>query len=801
MRAVLFSMLLMLPVLSFGQYSISGKVTQASNQEALFGATVSIEELNKGIITDASGAYKISGLPEGNYTLSVSFLGFVPFSQPITLKQDVILDIPLKEDFKELGTAIIYAKKDYPVTVTELTAEEIAPQNLGQDLPVLLNFQPSIVTTSDAGAGIGYTGMRIRGSDPTRINVTINGIPLNDAESQGVFWVNMPDFASSVDNIAIQRGVGTSVNGAGAFGASVNLTTEAPADKPYAQVGTTVGSFGTWKVNTEFSTGKLNDHFSLYGRLSKTESDGYIDNAWVDLKSFYLSGKYESKAGNFTANVFSGKEVTFQAWNGVSEQKIAEGDRTFNELAGYDNEVDNYQQDHLQFLYDKQIGSQWFLNAALHYTKGRGYFEQYKADQSLTEYGLETLVIGDTTISNTDLIRRRWLDNDFYGGIFSINYQSPEMLKGAPVLDVTVGGGWNRYEGQHFGEVIWAQYMSNGNIRHRYYDNNATKKDFNIYAKANYQVVENLFVFGDLQLRKVQYNFLGPTQTTNPETGQPVFTELPQQTDLSFFNPKTGITYKLGKSTIYSSFGIGHKEPNRDDFTGAVEQNWPEAEELRNLEVGYSFAGSKLAFAANYYLMDYDNQLISTGKINDVGAYIRENVKDSYRMGIELQGKWNITDQVSWDANMTLSQNKIKEFTEFLDNYDSGEQQAITYKDTDIAFSPNLIAGSQLAYRPTNGLKVALLTKYVGEQYLDNTQTDSRKIEAYLTNDIRLNYTFSAGVFKEIGISALFNNIFDELYESNGYTYGYIWGGETVRQNYYYPQAGRNFLIAVRFKI
>lgn len=716
---------------------------------------------------------------------------------------------------KKLDDVIVYATRandKTPTTYSEISKQDLESVNLGQDLPILLNLSPSIVTTSDAGAGVGYTGIRIRGSDATRINVTINGIPVNDSESHGVFWVNMPDFASSVDNIQIQRGVGTSTNGAAAFGATVNLQTNVPSQDSFVELNNSFGSFNTRKHTVIYNTGLLNDRWSFESRLSKIASDGYIDRATSDLQSYFLSGGYYGDKTSIKALVFGGKEVTYQSWYGTP-QALLDGDadgieevisnngfsdeqaenlrnsgRTYN-FYQYDNEVDNYNQDHYQLHFSHSINSNFNINAAGHYTYGRGYFEQYRDEDDFSDYGLENVVLGDTIITSTDLIRRRWLDNDFYGFTFSANYFTSN-------LDMTLGGGWNKYDGDHFGEIIWAQNVSNSEIRDRYYDNVGKKKDFNIYLKTNYQVNSDLNLFADLQLRKIDYKTRGiDSDRRTIDVGD----------NYTFFNPKFGATFTLSQSSnVYASFAIGNREPVRGDFVDAPEGQTPEHETLQNIEVGYRKFGSSFSFSANYYLMNYDNQLVVTGELNDVGSNLRQNVPDSYRTGIELVGEYKFSDQVRWGANVTLSQNKIKNFTEILYNYgtnfDEFNIEETSYTDTDIAFSPNVIVGSQVTITPFERFQIGILNKYVGKQFLDNTSNDNRSIDSYFTKDLRLSYDFSIKSIERVNLSLLVNNVLNAEYSSNGYTFGYAGGDYVVRENYLYPQAGRNFFLAMNVR-
>ncbi|WP_338792350.1 TonB-dependent receptor [Bernardetia sp. MNP-M8] len=801
---LIFSLLISLSLsnFSFGQsakntdtYSITGTVKDTKG-ENLIGATVLLNfnngSFSKGTITNLNGEFILTNLSSeiGEYTLKVSYIGYQTIEKTIDLNANTVFDIVLL-DGNTLSQIIIKSYREYPVTLTELNEEQLEKRNLGQDLPILLQYTPSVVSTSDAGAGVGYTGMRVRGSDATRTNVTVNGIPLNDAESQGTFWVNMPDFASSASSVQIQRGVGTSVNGAGAFGASVNIATQEPQDEAGAEISNSFGSFNTFRHNVQFHTGLLKDRIKFSGRLSKITSDGFIDKAFSDLKSFFVSGVYQNKVGtSIKLNIFGGREQTFQAWNGVPQEILEEGNRTYNELAGYDNETDNYGQDHYQFIFDQKINKNLTANVALHYTKGKGYYEQFKSNEDFSDYGLEEIVINDSvTINTTDLIRRRWLDNDFYGTVFNLNYESSATKGNESVLTAIVGGGYNVYEGGHFGEIIWAKYASNSSIRDRYYENDATKKDFNLFGKVNYQAFENLFVFADLQIRTIDYDFLGfDNDLSNVE----------QNANLSFFNPKFGLTYKLDNHRFYGSWARANREPNRDDFTESTPATRPKAERLDNIEIGWNGRFEKLSLSANYYLMNYTDQLILTGQVNDVGSYTRQNVDKSYRTGVEIVADYQFSQKFSWSANATFSQNKIKDFTEYLDDYDNGGQQENKYGETDIAFSPSVIAANTFSFRPSTGFSINLLSKYVGEQFLDNTSTNTRKLDAYFVNDLQLIYNFSYKFFKNIELNLLVNNILSEEYESNGYTFGYIAGGETTRQNYFYPQAGRNFLVGLK---
>ncbi|MFN8353358.1 MAG: TonB-dependent receptor [Spirosomataceae bacterium] len=809
-----FSLLLIVLRLSTAsaQTVLSGIVTDADDGKALPGATVLLDGSLRGTVTDGKGHFVLNKVTAGTYRLKVSFVGYQLVSQEVKVPQDKPLEIRLsKSTFvaDEVVVSATRASEKSAMAFTNVSAQEIQKQNLAQDIPVLLNFTPSLVSTSDAGAGVGYTGVRIRGTDATRINVTINGIPYNDPESQGTFWVNMPDFASSVSSIQIQRGVGTSTNGAGAFGATVNINTNEFRPDAYAELNNSFGSFNTWKHTVKAGTGLLGGKFTVDARLSKITSNGYVDRASSDLKSFYVSGGYFGKKSFIRFNAFSGIEKTYQAWEGVPESRVRndrEGmlayidrnglnqtdannllnsGRTYN-LYLYDNQVDNYQQDHYQLVSSHQLSDKWTLNINGFYVKGRGYYEQFKADQKFSNYGLPDVVIGTQTIKRTDLIRRKWLDNGFGGTTFSLDFNSFNKLT------ANIGGGWNRYDGDHYGEIIWAKYASTSNIRSRYYFNNGLKTDFNLYAKAFYQFSEKLNGFVDLQYRGVSYQIKGLDDNR---------IDISQSDDLNFFNPKLGLTYQLAENaTLYGSYSVASKEPNRDDYTQAPAGKRPQAETLRDLELGFKLQGAAFKLDINGYWMNYKNQLILTGQLNDVGNPIRTNVPQSYRAGVEIELATQLSKAFRWNVNATLSQNKINNFSEYVPNYDTGVDKVNTYSKADIAFSPNVIIGSQLLYLPSKTVELALLTKYVGKQYLDNTSNNSRFIDAYLTNDFRAIYHLNPSWSKGITLSLLVNNVFNTLYSSNGYTYSYIYDNQLTTENFYYPQAGTNFLLGVGLK-
>ncbi|MEP0711590.1 TonB-dependent receptor [Algoriphagus sp.] len=792
-KSILGLALCLIAISSWAQQSLSGKVLDAGSGEALVGASVWAENQGKGGVTDENGLFTINKLQAGVIELRVSYLGYGTVKQSLTLPYSGQLSIKLQpKDLmtEEFIVSATRASQSTPTTFQEISKEELAKRNLGQDIPILLNFTPSVVTFSDAGAGIGYTGMRIRGSDQSRINVTVNGIPMNDAESHGVFWVNMPDFASSVDNLQIQRGVGTSTNGAATFGASLNFQTDTRNDEAYAQIDNSVGSFNSFKHTVKVGSGLLNNRFAVDARLSKITSDGYVDRAFSDLSSYFVSAGYFGENHVLKLNVFSGKEQTYQSWYGLPESKL-EDDRTFNYYT-YDNETDNYQQDHYQLIYAGQLGNNWKLNGALHYTYGRGYYEQYREDDSFAEYRLPDVTIGDSTITNTDIIRRLWLDNDFFGGVASVNYVSNDGR-----WDVVFGGGANRYDGDHFGEIIWARIAGDTEIRDHYYDNTAVKDDRNVYLKATRELTTGLSLYGDLQLRSIDYSFSGIN-----EDGR----VLDSKENYTFFNPKVGISYENSGRTWYASYAVANREPKRADFTDNEITQLPKPERLNNIEAGVRARSGGFTYSANLYLMDYKDQLIPTGQINNVGASIRENVADSYRAGIELDAAYQLSKSWTLGANLALSQNKIKEFTEYVDDYTTPEfsQVAFTYTDTDIALSPNAVASAMIEYKPVKNLSLNWLGKYVSKQYLDNSSSDARSLDAFFTNDIRISYSVQPRFFKSVEFNLLVNNIFNEMYEPNGYTFSYFVPGENERElvteNYYYPMAGTNFMLGLSLR-
>ena len=689
-----------------------------------------------------------------------------------------------KDSFYLLSPAEVRAVRTSdlaPFTRTNLSKDELAAQNIGQDVPFLLNQTPSVVASSDAGNGIGYTGIRIRGVDATRINITLNGIPFNDAESQGSFFVDIPDFASSANSVQIQRGVGTSSNGAGSFGANINFSTNDYIPEPYGEFSYHYGSFNSWKNTVKTGTGLLYDRFTVDLRLSRIHSNGFVDRASSDLRAFFFSTAYHAPKTSLRANIILGKEKTYQAWYGISEQDLRNNNRKVNyagtEKPGepYENETDNYLQDHYQLFLNHRFSDRLHLSTAVFLTTGNGFYEQYKAEEDYADYGLPNA-------GQTDLVRQLWLDNEYYGNIFSLQYRHNRTL-------ATLGGSFTRYDGQHFGEVIWA---SNGmpEPTHRWYDNDALKNDYNLYFKQQTRFAAWWHFFTDLQYRHVRYNIDGFRD--NPA--------LAVRSRYHFFNPKLGITYNKNIWRGYFSYALANKEPNRDDFeTGLLQK--PKREQLHNLEAGVEKTTSSYSWGVNLYYMYYRDQLVLTGRINDVGAYTRMNVPKSFRMGIEMEGSIRFSNWLNAAANLSISRNRVQDLTYYVDDYDNGGQVARKLGSSELAFSPAIVSAGTINILPVPRWELSIISKYVDEQYLDNTQNAGRVLQSYFVQDLRTRYSFRWKKLKEGQLMLQVSNLFNRKYEPNGYTYSYIAGGETISDNWYFPMAGTNFMagISLRF--
>lgn len=714
-------------------------------------------------------------------------------------------------DLQEVEVVSTRATKTTPVAYTNIGKEELKERNVGQDLPYLLSMTPSALTTSDAGAGIGYTSIRVRGTDGTRINVTANGIPVNDAESHNVFWVNLPDFASSVKDMQVQRGAGTSTNGAGAFGASINMQTGELAMEPYAEFNGSYGSFNTHKETFKVGTGLIKDHWAFDLRLSDIGTDGYIDRASVGLNSYYLQGAYYADNTSIKFIAFAGREKTYHAWNYASKEEMELYGRKYNScgymytaedgtMHFYDDQTDNYTQKNYQLLFNHTFTPQWNLNIGLHYTKGDGYYQEYKTNRKLVEYALQPFQWGDEWVKKSDLVRKKAMDNGFGGGIFSVNYRNNR-------LNASLGGGLNHYDGHHFGRVLWVKnYQGEVSPDHEYYRNKGTKTDGNIYLKADYGLTDKLNVYADMQYRHIDYRIKGTNDKWNSLTDEGL-----QQLDIDerfdFFNPKVGLSWQMNRnSRLFGSFSVAHKEPTRNNYTDGKLFDHPKSERLIDYELGYTYANSWLNLGANLYYMDYKDQLVLTGELNEIGEPLAANMPDSYRMGVELMAGIRTNFGLSWNINATWSKNRIQNFTETLyENEDvSGAHWEINHGDTPIAFSPDFLVNNTLSYR-WKSWEASLQSQYVSKQYLNNACQEDQTLDAYFVSNLRLAYTFKLPFTKEITAGLTVFNLFNEEYENNGYAGSgfYYDGGEKVRYNYagYAAQAGTNVLghLTIRF--
>lgn len=831
------SFLLFLFFLSFhfqaeAQITLSGKVADKQTGEPLVGASVFLADQPEGTISGSEGRYQwvLNDLPPGTYVLECTFIGYRSFRQTFSFEEPgSTLDISFNLEEERIALSQVevraisggYANPNIeespPFTFTTLQKGDLEVRNLGQDVPFLLRFTPSAVVNSDAGTGIGYTGIRIRGSDGTRTNVTINGVPLNDAESQGTFWVDLPDFATSVEDLQIQRGVGLSTNGAGAFGAGVHLRTISRKIEPFAQSASSFGSFNTLKNNLSFGTGLLEKGITVEGRLSRISSDGYIDRGSADLNSYFLQAGWWGKKSNLQALLFHGHEVTYQAWFGVPVQYADDIDRRTYNPAGlrsdgssHPGQVDDYQQTHYQLHYRHTLSGAWSAHLGLHYTRGLGFFEEYK-DKSLEAavfspeatfafYGLDNLIVGGDTLLESNLIRRRWLDNHFLGTVWSFDYEGSRVL-------LTIGGAASLYRGGHFGEVTWMEFASSSEQGERYYDVDAHKKDLNVYTRAQYDLGAGWQAFADLQLRRVGY-----TWEPLSGVGENVETYL-------FFNPKAGLSYrwKPGVRT-YLSAAIANREPGRFDFLDADPGKKPNPENLFNVEAGYEKQGQKGGFLLNGFLMYYRNQLALTGEINQDALPVRVNIPESYRLGVELSGNQKLGEKWQIDVAVALSENKIQAFTEFIDNWDSGIQETVIHQHTRLAFSPAVVSHASLRHfllqQEKQSLELGIVGKYVSRQYLDNTSRKIASLDPYFFNDFQVQYTIKPSFVNSISINLLVRNVFNVLYSPNGWIYRYrsaydarsvdpyaqLETGNTYHLMGLFPQATRNFLIGVRVK-
>lgn len=785
------------------QNALSIKVLDNETKKSLQGASIVLtKNQSKNLTTDRNGTSKFSGLPDGQYAITISYIGYSTEKKQIDLVQNTDLEIFLKPraiKTEEVLVMATRAKNNSSTTYKNISKQDIAKNNFGQDIPYLLDQTPSVVIGSDAGAGIGYTNMKIRGSDNARINVTLNGIPLNDAESMGSFFVNLPDFASSTESIQIQRGIGTSTNGAGSFGASLNIQSNTLEKEPYVEFNNSFGSYNSWKNTLKVGSGLLNNKFTFNVRLSRILSDGYIDRASSDLKSFYVDGGYYSDKHILKAIVFSGKEKTYQSWYGTPEprlnndvagmkdyavndgytqletENLLNSGRTYNKYL-YKNQTDNYTQTHHQLHYTNFINEKLIFNAALHYTRGAGYYEEFRPEDDFSKYNLPPVISGTDTIKQTDLVRRRWLDNYFYGTTFSFNYNPSQTIK------LTWGGAANQYKGDHYGEIIWAKYASASNLGDKYYLNDAKKDDISTFLKADF-TFEKWLLFADIQYRNINYQVKGDDDKIKGMDFKRKF---------NFVNPKLGITYLINEnSNLYASYAYASKEPVRNDFVD-LKGNNPKPEKMQDIEAGYRFNNETFNIGTNFYGMFYKDQLIPTGALNNVGSPLRMNIPNSYRIGLEVDAAWKISAYFGWKATAGLSQNKIKNYTD--------ETSGEFIKKTDIALSPATILSSEFTYRPLRSVEIALLSKYISRQYLDNSSAKVRSIDPSFVNNIRAIYNFSILGLKNIDLGLTVNNILNEKYQTNGYTWGYMDGTSRKYFNFYYPQATTNFMLSLNVK-
>jgi iron complex outermembrane receptor protein len=778
---------------------ISGKVTDEKGYP-MSGAAVVIKDSFLGTYTNSGGSFYLKLAREGKYNLEFSFLGHKSVKQEVIVKNKISVNITLIPEEIMTGEVIVNSTRagnKTPVTFTNVGRELIEKGNSGQDMPFLISLTPSLVETSETGTGIGYTGLRIRGTDGTRINVTLDGIPLNDAESQQVFWVDLPDLASSVDNIQVQRGVGTSSNGSGAFGASINIETKSPDNKPFAEISSAFGSFKTFKNTLSTGTGLLSDKFVFQMRLSEIKSDGYIQRTKVNNRSAYISGVYVSGKSRLRANLILGEEHTGISWWGVPKEMLSINRRynpagEFTDQAGnvlhYNNESDNYKQNHFQLIYSWNINRNLFLSTALHYTFGQGYYEEYRAKQALSDYGLSSYYSDDILITSTDLIRQKWMSNDFPGMVFSFSYNKGK-------IEAKIGGGINTYQGDNFGRIIWMRNAGDTEKDKQWYLNKSEKNEANIYGKINYKLSDRLNLFGDLNYRYIYYRIKGPDDDLRI---------LSEDHHFNFFNPKAGIFFTISSNQdAFLSFAIGNKEPTRSDYKEASGDNQatPKPETLFDAEAGYNMRSNVAGVGINYFLMYYKDQLVPTGQLSNVGYPIMTNVEKSYRTGLEISAGIKPLRLINWDFNLTVSANKIMGFTEYYTDHITMDNTYL-YKnkklgEVDLAYSPSIISSSDITLNFSEKLKMHFITKFVGSQYFDNTMNRERMLSPYLFNNVRLDYSLPITKIRSTDVQLYINNILNNMYENNAYGGNWYEDGTENSWSYYFPQAGINFLLKI----
>lgn len=792
MKSCALFILMVLSVYTYGQFTLKGVVKDDERNETLTGAGIRLDKDGNSYSSDRNGEFRIPGLKAGTYILQVQYLGYEKYSKEISISQDVFLEIRLKPTSMMTEGIQIRASRlpdKAAGSVQTITSREIKQVNTGQDLPFILQTTPSAVSTSDAGTGIGYTGLRIRGADMTRINVTVNGIPFNDPESQEVYWVDIPDIASSIDNVQIQRGVGTSVNGAASFGASINIQTTLSSPTPYAEIENSFGSFNSIHNSIRVGSGLINKHWSVDGRFSNITSDGYIDRATAKLRSWFLTGAWHGKNSLLKFNAFSGYERTYQAWDGISSD-LLKTNRTFNpngmytdpdgHIHYYENEVDDYKQDHYHLLYTLKLADQSWANIALHYTRGKGYYEQYEEDE---DPGFYNIPIAFGSPQKSDLITRKWLSNDFFGGTWSVNKQTKKY-------EAILGGAVNQYTGQHYGRVIWVRESFVAFTKEtEWYQNTGVKKDANVFAKFRYTLLPKLNAYADLQYRLISYEIDGSDDD---------YRDLTQKHNFGFLNPKAGLSFDINKhQNIQLTGAIANREPTRSNFKDADPGREPKPERLYNSELSWNHASPNQQAGLCFYYMGYKDQLVLTGEINSVGAPIMVNVDKSYRAGVEILYGLRLLRPLDWKGNLNFSTNKINNFTAYADDWDNGGQIREELGETDLSFSPSVTANSTFIWRIYKGLTADWTLKYVGKQFIDNTSNDERVLDPYLINNLRLSYTLKTAKGAEIQIKLSLNNMFNEEYESNAWVYRYYYQMNPMQMNGYFPQAGRHGMVGV----
>lgn len=792
-------LLFILPGSMWAQFTITGKIMSADNEELLAGANVVVKDSYLATSSDSKGIFTLKNLKAGNYTLLISYLGFENFEQNISLASDVSSTFRLIPQIylsDEVIISAIRAGGNSPTTYGIMNEQQIEEKNTGKDLPYILQSLPSTVVTSDAGAGVGYTGIRIRGTNLTGINVTLNGVPVNDPESQAVYFVDLPDLASSLDDIQVQRGVGTSTNGAASFGASINMKSGDMRSKAYAEINSAAGSYNTFKNTVKFGSGLLKEKWTVDGRLSWINSDGYIDRAFANLFSGQLTLGYYGKKDIFKFFYIDGIEKTYQAWEGNPLDSL-ETNRKYNPagkiednegniIGYYKGQTDNYRQTYYQLHYAHEFNQNLNLTSALFYTKGKGYYQSYKNNKPFYEYGWADTIIGGDTVSTTSLIEQDWLDNDFYGVNISLNYNPGRAL-------INIGAGLNQYSGDHFGKVIWAQVARLGEYSQDYYFNTGLKTEFNIFAKINFALTEKLNLYADLQYRLINYEISGTDEA---------LTDISQSHHYNFFNPKAGLFYQLNNQNgFYFSIAVANREPNRSVFVDSDSGQVVLPEQLIDYELGYQLEANTISVKANLFFMDYKNQLVMTGKINNVGTPILTNVPKSYRAGLELQAGLRFLKIFNFTANATFSSNKIENFVAYTDDWTNWPEQVTdTIGTSDISFSPAITAGGTLTAEAFKNFKIALNSNYVGKQYIDNTSNDSRSLSPYFVSNLNVYYSIKTKLISEIGFILSLNNLFNAKYESNAWVYPYYYENVEYELNGYYPQAEFNFMAGISLK-